>query len=75
MGLIETDLDFDPNPAEVRRRFWRSASPSWGPGSRCGASCGEVPIRTPTYVVADHLIWGATARILGELIGRLPGTD
>ena len=30
-----------------------------------------VPIRTPTYVVAEHLIWGATARILGELLQRL----
>jgi 8-oxo-dGTP pyrophosphatase MutT (NUDIX family) len=31
-----------------------------------------VPIRTPTYLVDDHLIWGATARILGELLTRLP---
>ena len=30
-----------------------------------------VPIRTPTYVVGEHLIWGATARILGELLKRL----
>jgi len=26
---------------------------------------------TATYVVGDHLIWGATARILGDLLGRL----
>ena len=26
---------------------------------------------TDTYVVGDHLIWGATARILGELMERL----
>jgi 8-oxo-dGTP pyrophosphatase MutT (NUDIX family) len=26
---------------------------------------------TDTYVVDDHLIWGATARILGDLIARL----
>jgi hypothetical protein len=24
-----------------------------------------------TYVVDDHLIWGATARILGDLLARL----
>jgi hypothetical protein len=30
-----------------------------------------VPIRTPTYLVDGHLIWGATARILGELLARL----
>jgi len=30
-----------------------------------------VPIRTPTYEVEGQLIWGATARILGELLQRL----
>jgi hypothetical protein len=30
-----------------------------------------VPIRTPTYVVGEHLIWGATARILGSLLERI----
>lgn len=35
-----------------------------------------VPIRTDTYVVGEHLIWGATARILADLLDRvslLPG--
>ncbi len=30
-----------------------------------------IPIRTDTYVIGDHLIWGATARILADLIDRL----
>jgi 8-oxo-dGTP pyrophosphatase MutT (NUDIX family) len=30
-----------------------------------------VPIRTDTYVVGDDLIWGATARILADLLGRI----
>ena len=30
-----------------------------------------VPIRTPTYEVEGQLIWGATARILGDLLQRL----
>lgn len=30
-----------------------------------------IPIRTDTYVVADKLIWGATARILADLFDRL----
>jgi 8-oxo-dGTP pyrophosphatase MutT (NUDIX family) len=30
-----------------------------------------LPIRTDTYVVGDHLIWGATARILADLLDRL----
>ena len=29
------------------------------------------PIRTDTYLVGDHLIWGATARILSDLFDRL----
>ncbi|MEA2158093.1 MAG: hypothetical protein QOD66_473 [Solirubrobacteraceae bacterium] len=37
-----------------------------------------VPIRTDTYLVAENLIWGATARILSDLfdrIGPLLATD
>jgi hypothetical protein len=30
-----------------------------------------VPIRTDTYTVRNHLIWGATARILAGLLERL----
>lgn len=30
-----------------------------------------VPIRTDTYVVGEHLIWGATARILSDLFDRI----
>jgi 8-oxo-dGTP pyrophosphatase MutT (NUDIX family) len=31
-----------------------------------------LPIRTDTYVVGRHLIWGATARVLSDLFDRLP---
>jgi 8-oxo-dGTP pyrophosphatase MutT (NUDIX family) len=30
-----------------------------------------LPIRTDTYQVGDHTIWGATARIVGDLLERL----
>lgn len=30
-----------------------------------------VPIRTPTFQIGRHLIWGATARILTELLTRI----
>jgi 8-oxo-dGTP pyrophosphatase MutT (NUDIX family) len=30
-----------------------------------------IPIRTDTYEVGDHLIWGATARILADLLSRI----
>jgi 8-oxo-dGTP pyrophosphatase MutT (NUDIX family) len=30
-----------------------------------------LPIRTDTYTVGEHLIWGATARILADLLERI----
>ena len=30
-----------------------------------------IPFRTDVYVVDDNLIWGATARILGDLLDRI----
>ena len=30
-----------------------------------------VPFRTDVYCVDDNLIWGATARILGDLLDRV----
>jgi hypothetical protein len=30
-----------------------------------------VPIKTPTYTVDGHIVWGATARIVEHLLGRL----
>jgi 8-oxo-dGTP pyrophosphatase MutT (NUDIX family) len=30
-----------------------------------------VPIKTPTYTVGGHLVWGATGRIVQELLRRL----
>jgi hypothetical protein len=30
-----------------------------------------VPIKTPTYTVDGHLVWGATARIVRSLLERL----
>ena len=33
-----------------------------------------IAFRTPTYETGGHLIWGATARILGDLLFRLTAT-
>lgn len=30
-----------------------------------------LPIRTDTYTIGDHLIWGATARMLSDLLDRI----
>jgi 8-oxo-dGTP pyrophosphatase MutT (NUDIX family) len=71
VGLIGDDLEFEPSPAEVETVLaFRIAQLREGFAMRRLVRRG-VPIRTPTYIVDDHLIWGATARILGELLQRL----
>jgi 8-oxo-dGTP pyrophosphatase MutT (NUDIX family) len=71
VGLIPEDLTFEPNPGEVA-----AVLPFLVDELRNGFAMRRlvrrgVPIKTPTYVVGEHLIWGATARILGELLDRL----
>jgi len=71
VGLIDEHAALRPNPAEVAAILMLSLDElRKGFGMRRLVRRG-IPIRTPTYVVADHLIWGATARILGELLERL----
>jgi 8-oxo-dGTP pyrophosphatase MutT (NUDIX family) len=72
VALIGDDLSFAPNPTEVETVLaFGLAELREGFAMRRLVRRG-IPIRTPTYLIADHLIWGATARILGELIARLP---
>ena len=71
VGLIDEGLPLRPNPAEVAAILMlRLDELQEGFAMRRLIRRG-LPIRTPTYVVGDHLIWGATARILGELLERL----
>lgn len=71
VGLIGSDLEFTPSPAEVETVLAYTLS-----GLRDGFAMRRlvrrgVPIRTPTYLMGEHLIWGATARILAELLRRV----
>jgi len=71
VGLIADGLAFEPNPAEVETVLaFRLEQLREGFAMRRLVRRG-VPIRTPTYLIGEHLIWGATARILGELLQRL----
>ena len=72
VGLIEPDLEFEPNPSEVETVLAFELSALRDGFAMRRLIRRGVPIRTPTYIVAEHLIWGATARILGELLVRLP---
>jgi 8-oxo-dGTP pyrophosphatase MutT (NUDIX family) len=65
------ELDLQPNPSEVETLLTFSLELlREGYGMRRLIRRG-VPIHTPTYEVEGHLIWGATARILADLLERL----
>jgi len=73
VGLIPDGFAFRPNPAEVAAVLLFTLDElRAGFGMRRLIRRG-VPIRTPTYEVGEHLIWGATARILGSLLERIDG--
>jgi 8-oxo-dGTP pyrophosphatase MutT (NUDIX family) len=71
VGLIEPGRAWVPSPHEVAQVIELSL-----PALRAGYEIRPITRRgftfdTDTYVVGDHLIWGATARILGDLLERL----
>ena len=70
VGLIEP-IEWKPSPNEVELVLELPLHAlvsgfSVQPMTRRGFT-----FQTDTYVVGDHLIWGATARILGDLLRRL----
>jgi 8-oxo-dGTP pyrophosphatase MutT (NUDIX family) len=71
VGLIPDELPFEPNPDEVAAvLLFRLEELRAGFAMRRLVRRG-VPFRTPTYEVGEHLIWGATARILADLLERM----
>jgi 8-oxo-dGTP pyrophosphatase MutT (NUDIX family) len=71
VGLVATGAKPVPNPAEVARILsFDLERLVAGYGMRRLVRRG-VPVRTPTFEVDNHLIWGATARILTDLLRRM----
>ncbi|HEX3360847.1 MAG TPA: CoA pyrophosphatase [Solirubrobacterales bacterium] len=73
VGLVDEPgaLGLEPNPTEVETVLTLSlARLREGYEMRRLVRRG-VPIHTPTYEVDGQLIWGATARILGDFLKRL----
>jgi 8-oxo-dGTP pyrophosphatase MutT (NUDIX family) len=64
-------LDLKPNPAEVETVLTFSLDVLRDAYAMRRLIRRGVPIHTPTYEVEGHLIWGATARILGDLLTRV----
>jgi 8-oxo-dGTP pyrophosphatase MutT (NUDIX family) len=71
VGEVESGMRFRPNPAEVESVLLASLDDLMGGYAKRRLVRRGVPIKTDSYLVSDKLIWGATARILGELLGRL----
>ncbi|MDQ2676114.1 MAG: CoA pyrophosphatase [Actinomycetota bacterium] len=74
VGLVEADLEYVVSPAEVETVLAFQLDALRGGFAMRRLVRRGMPIRTPTYLVDDHLIWGATARILGDLLERIPGS-
>ena len=73
VGEISPGLSFTPNPSEVESVIVSSLAELRAGYDRRRLVRRGVPIRTDTYLVGEStLIWGATARILGLLLERLP---
>ncbi len=71
VGLIDDAVPLRPNPGEVASvLLFRIDELIAGYDKRRLIRRG-LPIRTDTYLVGEHLIWGATARILRSLLERM----
>jgi 8-oxo-dGTP pyrophosphatase MutT (NUDIX family) len=71
VGLIDEEMRFKPNPTEVESVLIASLDDLAAGYEKRRLVRRGVPIKTDTYLIADKLIWGATARILATLFERL----
>jgi 8-oxo-dGTP pyrophosphatase MutT (NUDIX family) len=71
VGLIEPGAQFRPNPIEVDSVVDLSLPALVAGFERKRLIRRGIPIKTDTYTVEGSFIWGATARIVGTLLGRL----
>jgi 8-oxo-dGTP pyrophosphatase MutT (NUDIX family) len=71
VGLIEPGRTWTPSVGEVAEVLELPLSELLSGYGRRRLIRRGVPIRTDTYLVGDHLIWGATARILADLFDRI----
>jgi 8-oxo-dGTP pyrophosphatase MutT (NUDIX family) len=73
VGLVDDPaaLALDPNPTEVETVLTLSLDRLREGYEMRRLVRRGVPIHTPTYEVDGQMIWGATARILGDFLKRL----
>ncbi len=71
VGLIAPGREWEVSPREVEEVLELSLSDLRAGYTRTRITRRGVAFRTDAYVVGDVFIWGATARILGDLLGRV----
>lgn len=71
VGVIEPGGTFEANPTEVAAVVELGLADLLAGFERKRLIRRGVPIKTATYTVEGHFIWGATARILEGLLERL----
>jgi 8-oxo-dGTP pyrophosphatase MutT (NUDIX family) len=73
VGLVgdPLELDLSPNPTEVETVLTISLARLREGFEMRRLIRRGVPIHTPTYEVDGQMIWGATARILGDFLKRI----
>jgi 8-oxo-dGTP pyrophosphatase MutT (NUDIX family) len=71
VGVIQAGHTWTPQETEVEQVLELSL-PGLKRGYESKRLLGKgLPIKTPTYTVDGHLVWGATARIVQSLLDRL----
>jgi len=73
VGRIESGHTWKPSAGEVAEVLEFSLSDLKAGYGRKRLLRRGVPFRTDVYCVGDDLIWGATARIVADLLDRVPG--
>jgi 8-oxo-dGTP pyrophosphatase MutT (NUDIX family) len=71
VGLIEPEQSWRPQATEVERVLEFTLADLVRGHEMQRLIRRGVPIKTPTYTVDGHLVWGATARIVQSLLERL----
>jgi 8-oxo-dGTP pyrophosphatase MutT (NUDIX family) len=72
VGVIEPGVRWTLSPDEVASVLELTLTDLRAGSGRRRLLRRGLPIRTDTFVVGDELIWGATARILQDLLERVP---
>ncbi|MGA8364698.1 MAG: CoA pyrophosphatase [Solirubrobacteraceae bacterium] len=75
VGLIPTGLHWEASPTEVDAVLELPLDALRAGRTRTRMKRRGISFETDAYIVDDHLIWGATARILESLLERLQTSD